>query len=279
MDPYGPSSRWIDVYSRGTHDFTFTVSPYDSWVKASPSSGKISASGNNTDARIQLSIDWEKVPSGSHMALINVTISSDDYGNFGMPTVQLPVNKTSVPADFHGFVESDGTVSMEAEHATRNTSSADVSYAIIPRYGHTLSGVTLLPVTIETQQPPSSPRLEYDMYLFSNVSTVKATVYLGPSLNTDHSRPLKYAISINDADPQVVQFVPSTPLGSLPSNWGTTVRNAMWTNTTSHAIQGGGRKNTLKLWAIEPGVVFQKIVVNLGGVRPSYLGPPESMIV
>ncbi|GFF32340.1 hypothetical protein IFM58399_03176 [Aspergillus lentulus] len=279
MDPYGPSTRWIDVYSRGTHDFTFTVSPYDSWVKASPPSGKISASGNNTDARIQLSIDWEQVPTGSHMALINVTISSDDYGNFGMPTVQLPVNKTSVPADFHGFVESDGTVSMEAEHATRNTSSADVSYAVIPRYGHTLSGVTLLPVTIETQQPPSSPRLEYDMYLFSNVSTVKATVYLGPSLNTDHSRPLKYAISINDAEPQVVQFVPSTPLGSLPSNWGTTVSNAVWTNTTSHAIQGDGRKNTLKLWAIEPGVVFQKIVVNLGGVRPSYLGPPESMIV
>ncbi|KAF7176425.1 hypothetical protein CNMCM7691_002554 [Aspergillus felis] len=279
MDPYGPNTRWIDVYSRGTHDFTFTVSPYDSWVKASPSSGKISASGNNTDARIQLSIDWEKVTSGSHMALINVTISSDDYGNFGMPTVQLPVNKTSVPADFHGFVESDGTVSMEAEHATRNTSSADVSYAVIPRYGHTLSGVTLLPVTVETQQPPSSPRLEYDMYLFSNVTTVKATVYLGPSLNTDHSRPLKYAISINDADPQVVQFVPSTPLGSLPSNWGTTVSNAVWTNTTGHAIQGGGRKNTLKLWAIEPGVVFQKIVVNLGGVRPSYLGPPESMIV
>ena len=139
--------------------------------------------------------------------------------------------------------------------------------------------MTLLPVLAGTQKPPSSPRLEYDMYVFLNVSEANATVYLGPSLNTDPSRPLKYAIAFNDAEPQVVQFVPSTPLGSLPSNWGASVSNGVWTNTTSHSIDGGGNRNILKLWAIEPGVVFQKVVVDLGGVRQSYLGPPESKIV
>lgn len=278
MDPYGTSTRWIDIYSRGTGDFTFKVNAYDPWIRASPSSGRISVSGN-TDMRVQLSVDWDNAPSGSSIAKLNVTISSDDYGNFGVPTIELPVNKTAVPGSFHGFVESDETVSIEPEHASRNTSTANVLYAVIPGYGRTLSGVTLLPVLAETQKPPSSPRLEYDMYLFSNASEARTTVYLGPSLNTDPSRPLKYAIAFNDAEPQVVQFVPSTPLGSLPSNWGTTVSNGAWTNTTSHSIEGGGSKNILKLWAIEPGVVFQKVVVDLGGVRQSYLGPPESMIV
>jgi hypothetical protein len=44
--------------------------------------------------------------------------------------------------------------------------------------------------------------------------------------------------------------------------------------TTQHNFGPGF--HTIKVWAIEPGVVFQKMIVNLGGVRASYLGPPES---
>lgn len=47
--------------------------------------------------------------------------------------------------------------------------------------------------------------------------------------------------------------------------------------TTKIAVTAG--VHVLNLWAIEPGVVFQKIVVDLGGVKTSYLGPPESVRV
>jgi hypothetical protein len=32
----------------------------------------------------------------------------------------------------------------------------------------------------------------------------------------------------------------------------------------------------LKLWHVTPGVVVERIIIDAGGLRPSYLGPPES---
>jgi hypothetical protein len=33
--------------------------------------------------------------------------------------------------------------------------------------------------------------------------------------------------------------------------------------------------HTLKFWPLDNGIVLQKIVIDWGGVRKSYLGPPE----
>jgi hypothetical protein len=94
-------------------------------------------------------------------------------------------------------------------------------------------------------------------------------------MNTDHSRHLAYAISIDDAKPTMAQYVPIVDLGTMPSHWKTAVQNVGYNYTTKHAVTA--EAHVLNLWAVEPGVVFQKIVVDFGGVRTSYLGPPASM--
>ena len=97
-------------------------------------------------------------------------------------------------------------------------------------------------------------------------------------MNTDPSRPLKYAVSIDDAAPKTIQPNPLTHLWPLPDMWDGMVANAAMTNTTTHDLGKPGA-HTLNLWLLEPGLIVQKLVLDLGGVRESYLGPPESRIV
>ncbi len=52
------------------------------------------------------------------------------------------------------------------------------------------------------------------------------------------------------------------------------MNNARYSHS-KHVISKPGY-HTLKSWMVDPGVVLEKVVVDLGGVKPSYLGPPES---
>jgi hypothetical protein len=62
------------------------------------------------------------------------------------------------------------------------------------------------------------------------------------------------------------------------SDWEESVRRNINVVSSEHMIAESG-PHVLKFWAVDPGIVLQRIVVETGDVRPSYLGPPESFFV
>jgi hypothetical protein len=176
-----------------------------------------------------------------------------------------------------GFMESDGVVSIEPEHFTKKTDAGDRRWITVEDYGNTLSGMrATAPVDAPGATPGTdSPSLEYKMYLF-HTGSAKISLVTSPTLNFVPDRGLRVAISFDDGSPQEVTLVPK---GFNAQNgnrdWETTVKdNARHTTAALDVAQPG--YHTLKIWMIDPGVVLQKLVVDLGGLKPSYLGPPES---
>lgn len=294
MDPYGSPARWVDIFSRGTSQFSWNISA-PSYLTSTQINGSLSPNAT-ADVRVWVSVDWSQLAPGStSMATINIS-SSTNYGTqYSMPQVMLPLNYTVVPLSFtNGFVESDGHISIEAEHwSSISASTANVTYEVIPYLSRTLSGITLFPVTAESLSSSTGPALVYDLYTFSNLSsgmaldpnqgivnvytpnTINITLILGTSLNAIPARPLRYAVQFDDQPVQVVQYIVDQPAGANPTGWLNAVGNAAWTDTTTWNYTTPG-SHELKVWELEPAMVLTKIVIDLGGVRQSYLGPPES---
>ncbi|KAI1094135.1 glycoside hydrolase family 115 protein [Rostrohypoxylon terebratum] len=301
LDPYGPVIRWFDVFSRGKANCDWWAETDLSWVKLSQYSGTVGPD-NGTDSRVFVSVDWASAPQVTNNTVANINFSTgcgrDGFSNwYGPPIVQLPINLRTVPANFtSGFVESDEHVAIEGPHYQRIhtpssvPSNSEITYKILRNYGRTLGGVTLWPQKTSPQTPETAPALEYDLYLFTNTSKANVTLYLSPTQNyLSDKTPLEFAVSLfpvgaEQTEPQVVQFVGESIGANMPPGWGRAVADAVWglapihnTTTTWNIAQEGAY--TLRIWGLAPSVIVQKIVVDLGGVRPSYLGPPENFLV
>lgn len=170
------------------------------------------------------------------------------------------------------FYEKDGYVSIEAEHYSKAIGSADIRWGIIPDIGWT-SGITNFPVTAGREVPGNGPRTEYDFYCYDSEAEVTISAYFSPTLNFHNNGDgLKYAISIDNQEPQIITINTYNDL----KIWRSWTSNNIIIKNTKHKISAPG-KHTIKYWMVDSAVILQKIVVDFGGLKPSYLGPEETL--
>ena len=263
FDPYHQQTCYIEVFNRGKTPFEYAAQAEKPWVQVNPKRGRI-----GTEERLLVSVDWKQAQTGQHRVPITVT-----GPNESRVVVYAVISNPSSPKRNHvdRFVESNGYVSIEAEHYTRAVNTHPIAWQRIPDLGRTLSAMTPFPVTAPTQPPQGdSPRLEYRMYLFSK-GEVKVKAYLSPTLNFQNNQGLRYGISFDNEPAQIINMHASKTF----QDWEESVRNNVTVEVSAHALSTPG-EHVLKFWVVDPGVVLQKLLVETGEVRPSYLGPPES---
>jgi hypothetical protein len=174
-----------------------------------------------------------------------------------------------------GFYETNDYISIEASHFTKAVNTNGIIWKVLPDLGRTGDAVTTFPVTSTDQKPGgNSPHLEYVIYTYSE-GEFKLNAYFSPTLNFHNTETgLQYAISIDEETPQIIS-INSEDKNTGSGIWNKWVSDNIIIKTTTHKITISG-KHTVKYWMINPGVVLQKLVLDFGGLKPSYLGPPET---
>lgn len=185
----------------------------------------------------------------------------------GIPTGKITLPSADDLRQVHNgktFMEKDGYISIEAEHYTRSKDGQNASWTIIPEMGHTLSAVTTFPVT----ESPEDMILEYDMTIETK-GYARVTLRFSPTLNFNGTG-LRYAISFDSEQEQIVNVN-----GHYNGELGQWQAEHRIDCQTIHNIKKSG-KHTLKIRPLDSGLVLQKIMINMGGQRKSYLGAPET---
>jgi hypothetical protein len=270
FDSFNNQRRYIDIFNRGQEPFAYTVKGVEPWIVLSSKRGTISK-----EERIWVSIDWTKVPKGTQTGSLDISRVGGETVRIKIPFIPL-AGKKPYAKKYIRFFDSGGYVSIEPQHFSQNIPMKKARWVKIEGYGRTLSAMSILPVTAPSLTPPAdSPCLEYEMYLYK-AGKVAVNATFAPTLNFVPDRGLRYAVSFDGENPQIISILPKNfDARNGNREWEESVRNASRTVHSSHELANPGY-HTLKIWMVDPAVVLQKIVVDLGGLKPSYLGPPES---
>jgi len=257
FDYYTKPRRYVEVFNRGKMPLEYTVKPNVPWLLVSKTMGRLD---KEKDDKFWVHIDWAKAPKESATAAIKITPSGSD-------PITIIVNvfrPAGVPEEYKGFLETEGYIAMEAAHYARKTDGADRRWVEIPDHGRTLSSMTVLPAS-----GTGEAVLEYDFMTFTAARAELSTI-LAPTLNFVPGRGLRYAVSLDGSAWHEIDALAR----NTNRDWEQTVKDAVRVSKAQFQLAPG--QHTLKLKAIDGGLVLQRLVIDLGGARPSYFGPTES---
>lgn len=183
--------------------------------------------------------------------------------------------KNSIPP--MTFLETDHYIAMEAEHYAHKHDTAEYTFTRIDDYGRTLSAMKVLPTMYEFEQLGNAPWLEY-CFMTSSAGYYELEIYLAPSNPPYRGQKWLLGLQLNEEMPFVKNAV-ADDYRSLDCGypaWVSGVRDNI--RISSHKLFCKRGINTLRLYSVTPGLVFEKLVLHPTEYQlpKSYLGPSES---
>ena len=182
-----------------------------------------------------------------------------------------PLKEVAAPQQGPVFSPRDGYISIEAEHTWNRSDASQAQWTVIPYMGRTRSGIALMPYTV----PTDNAQLEYRWK--GEATKVKVHIVTKSTLDFLDKGGLVYDVALDGGEPVSVNF--NGNLNEKPEN----IYSIYYPTVASRVVEkevelsvGEGDLHTLTIHPQDPGIVFEKIVIDLGGYQRQFLFGKES---
>ncbi|MES2239634.1 MAG: glycosyl hydrolase 115 family protein [Bacteroidota bacterium] len=289
FNAYVNNQYYIDAFIKGEGNVSWQAKPKADWIRISKNQGVLD-NKENSQQRIWVSIDWAKVPKGENKKeaplghdyqLIPPSYKVNSAIDFVSKDTVITIGITAFNPklkeleNYKGFVEDKGYVSINAANYSNKKEGAAAQWETYEGLGYTGKVSVALPRTANSEVylkaiKENSPVLEYDFYSF-NFGKANVLVQAIPTHAFYEGKGVRCAVSIDDTEPVIVDF----QTFGRSDEWQQNVLKNASVKSVGQIVNKAG-KHKLKIWMVDPGVMIDQILIDLGGWKNSYAFPPET---
>ncbi|KOS19842.1 hypothetical protein ESCO_005678 [Escovopsis weberi] len=268
ITPYGEQTRYFEVFNRGTREFLWEARPQHPWIKLSQYKGV--SNPRNDDVRVVVTIDWKSVPAGFDDKVWIEIVGNRD----GFELIHLTVRHERVPPSFEGFVEESGHLAIDA------ASAVSAPYVHLPALGRPLAGSVTLGPGADLSRPGGIPFLRYPIWVFSERDNVALELQFGMTIDTDRVNKMRFDVRLDGAGEATYRLTEDNPRDDqdLPQGWNVAVMDGVWKKRHNLGRVRRGA-HLLEVRMRSANMCLEKMILDLGDLRYTYLGPPQSEYV
>jgi hypothetical protein len=276
----GNETHAFVIGNSGDSPVGFTITTDQEWITLKLEDGTEAITGTLQgstleDSKVLVSADWSKLSGADYSegmitvtgtgrtVIIKVKAICHDIG-------QLPPMT---------FVDTQGVITIEAEHYADNVSYGDGEWKVIDDYGRTLSSMKVFPTDLPAKKPgKNAPYLEY-RFTTKAAGDIKVYTFSAPTNNLSPDAGMKYAIAVDGEKAKTVDtFKKTIPVGH-GKVWDLGVMQNCRVSKTGHTLSGS-ELHTLRIYMVDAGFVLQRIVIECDGkLLESFIGPEESYFI
>tara|TARA_R110000868_G_scaffold21548_4_gene89240 strand:- start:2822 stop:5725 length:2904 start_codon:yes stop_codon:yes gene_type:complete len=256
------TTHFFEVYNTGKLPISWKAVTTENWIRLSQTAGT-----TKTQERVLVSIDWDKIPSEA-TAKGEIVISQGENTKHIKVSV---VNFEKSIADFDTiYIENEGVISINPSKFHRKKENGGIKFKVIDGLGYSNASVQLGSAIHDSGE---GSFIAYDFYA-SKAGDATIYTYMLPLFAKDKLHSTRYAIQIDDSE----IITKSNDVNEYSREWASNIIRNSAINKTVVQISKPG-KHTLKIFAIDPGMIIQKVVIDFGGLKASYLGPQPTSVI